>query len=458
MSEKTKKINRILIAGTHSGSGKTTVTCGILRALQNRKMEVHAFKCGPDYIDPMFHTKVIGTNSRNIDMFLCSREVATSLFVKNSQDARVAEHSISVVEGVMGYYDGLGGNTTINSTCDIANELKIPSILVVDCKGASISVVAMIKGYQSYKENQIVGVILNKVSKMMLPFYREMIERETGLEVLGCLPLEPEAVIGSRHLGLITAEEIVDLNKKIDLLGRLVEENINLERLIEIGRQTPELIVEETKHIPNQRNINIAIARDKAFCFYYEDGLQTLEEMGVNLKYFSPLEDKTLPENIHGILLGGGYPEIYLEQLSQNQTMKESIRNAHKKGMPIYGECGGFMYLGKTIEGKEMCGIIDMESVMTKRLQNFGYATLTPLKPNLSFTQPVPAHEFHYSKSDITEFAYEAKKSTGKTWMAGYDRDHVMAQYPHLHFSGAVEVAENFVKKCRDYQRETEVQ
>lgn len=444
-------INRILIAGTHSGCGKTSITCGILRALQRRKKKVHAFKCGPDYIDPMFHTEVVGTPSRNIDMFLCSREVAKSLFIKNSEHDN---NSISVVEGVMGYYDGMGGNSVVNSTYDFSMELDIPTILVVDCKGTSISSVAMIQGYQNYKENKIKAVILNRVSKAMLPLYKEVIEKETGLEVLGCMPNDARATIGSRHLGLITAEEIQDLDRKIDMLADLVEQNVDLERLMKIACEATPIVCSESM-LPEHKGdkLRLAWAKDKAFCFYYQDGLKTLEDLGVELIPFSPISDTKLPENIDGILLGGGYPELYLKELSENKTMLSSMKKAHEDGVPIYAECGGFMYLGNFIDEYGMCGIIDMKSEMTTRLQNFGYATLTSIKEGALTEIPIHAHEFHYSKSDLKDDTFCAEKTTGKRWESGYSKDNVFAQYPHIHFSGEITFARNFVERCRKYQQ-----
>ncbi|MFI3209359.1 MAG: cobyrinate a,c-diamide synthase [Eubacteriales bacterium] len=460
MSKCKDQINRILIAGTHSGCGKTTVTCGILRALQKRKIDVRAFKCGPDYIDPMFHSEVIGTKSRNIDMFLCPKEITKALFAENSS---TNENSLSLVEGVMGYYDGLGGNTVQNSTYHIAEEFQIPTILVVDCKGASISIVAMIQGYQNYKENHIVGVILNRVTPMMLPFYREMIEKETGLEVLGCLPKEPMAMIESRHLGLVTAQEIEHLNQKIEVLGELVEQYIDVDRLLAIGHTAAPFQYEanrvgypiDEKAEKEFDGIHIAVARDKAFCFYYEDGLHTLETLGAHLHYFSPLEEDELPEEVVGIILGGGYPELYLETLSKNESMQACIRNAHHKSMPIYAECGGFMYLGKSIEGHRMVGIIDMHCEMTTKLNQFGYVKLTPLREGTFIEESLHAHEFHYSKSDSNTFAYQATKTTGKSWETGYSEGNIFAQYPHIHFSGQVELAKKFLTKCKEY-KETE--
>ncbi len=445
-----KTINRVLIAGTHSGCGKTSITCGILRALQKRSKSVHAFKCGPDYIDPMFHTEVVGTPSRNIDMFLCSREVVKSLFAENSEEDK---DSLSVVEGVMGYYDGMGGNSTVNSTYDISMELDIPTILVVDCKGASISSVAMIQGYQNYRANKIKAVILNRVSKAMLPLYQEVIEKETGLEVLGCMPNDARTTIGSRHLGLITAEEIQDLDKRIDILAELVEEHIDIERFLAIaGEASPFMYMKNIPRCCEEKKIRIAWARDKAFCFYYEDGLKTLEDLGVELVSFSPMSQEQLPENIDGIILGGGYPELYLETLSENKSMLLSIKMAHEDGIPIYAECGGFMYLGNAIDEYPMCGIIDMKSEMTTRLQNFGYATLTPIEEGGLTEVSIHGHEFHYSKSDLDKFAYCAKKSTGKAWKVGYCKGNVFAQYSHIHFSGEITFARNFVDRCRRYQ------
>ena len=447
-----KTIKRIMIAGTNSGCGKTTVTCAVLKSLLNKGLKVAAFKCGPDYIDPMFHSEIIGVKSRNIDLFLCGNNPSKYLFVKNSED-----FDISVVEGVMGFYDGLSENTSQNSSCDISNKLDIPVILVVSYEGASLSVVAMIKGYLEFLENNIRAVILNNVSKPLYPFYKKMIEGHVNIRVLGYMPNEPKAALESRHLGLVTAQEVNSLNEKVDLLAKIANETIELDELLKIADATPPLQYEEII-IERHASVKIAVARDKAFCFYYEDNLDLLSKYGAELISFSPLEDKELPENIDGLILGGGYPELYLQKLSENKSMLTSINDACSKGLPVYAECGGYMYLGKSIAASDgkypMAGVIDMNSVMTDMLQNFGYITLAAKEDTmfLKSGENVPAHEFHYSKSDKQFDVLHAQKSNGKSWNAGYCENRVFAGYPHIHFWADINLAKRFIAKCKEYK------
>ncbi|MGL4790921.1 MAG: cobyrinate a,c-diamide synthase, partial [Anaerotignaceae bacterium] len=368
-------INRIMIVGTNSGCGKTTITCGILKALKNRKLKVASFKCGPDYIDPMFHKQIIGARSANIDLFLCKEKNAKYLFAKNAKNC-----DISVVEGVMGFYDGLGGNTSTYSSWDISQRLDIPAILVVDCKGMSMSVVATIKGFIGLYPNNIKGVILNNVSKHMFPLYQEIIENNTHIKVVGYLPKDKDFTIKSRHLGLVTAGEIKDLNNTVDALGKAVEETINLNLLIKIANESKPFKCETLK-IKKITEVNIAVAKDECFSFYYGDSLELLKKMGAKLIPFSPIYSSRLPKNISGIIIGGGYPELYLDKFSTN--IMEEIRALHKKNIPIFAECGGFMYLGKEIDGHKTVGIIDMVCTMTNKLQNFGYVELKATKDNL---------------------------------------------------------------------------
>lgn len=446
-----KNINRIMLVGTNSGCGKTTVTCAILKALINKNLKVASFKCGPDYIDPMFHSEIIGAKSRNIDLFLCEEAISKFLFAQNSEDA-----DISVVEGVMGFYDGLSGKSTLNSSCDISNKLGIPAVLVVNCRGMALSVVAMIKGYLDLYPNNIKAVILNNVSKMMYSFYKEIIEENLEIKVLGFMPNEPRASFESRHLGLITAQEINLLQEKIHLLSEIAEESIDLEAFLKIAKEALPLEYLDFK-VEKQAEIKIGIAKDKAFCFYYEDSLSLLEKMGAKLISFSPLYDEELPKEIDGLILGGGYPELYLEKLSQNKTMLKSIREKVEKGLPTYAECGGFMYLGKSISFNDktypMVGVIDINSQMTNKLQNFGYVTLTSTKNNLWLKKgnTVPAHEFHYSKTDKSGNDLLAKKLSGKAWSGGFVEDSLWAGYPHIHFWGNVDMAKNFINKCKKY-------
>ncbi len=439
---------RVMIAGTNSGCGKTSVVCALLQAFQKKGVKVNAFKCGPDYIDPMFHSKIIGIAARNVDYFLCG-DAASDCFKTNASGAQ-----LSIIEGVMGYYDGIAGTSPENSTHDIAMRLKIPTILVVDCKGAMLSVAATVKGFCSLYENNIIGVILNNVSSAMLPLYKEIIELHTDVQVLGCLPTERTAVIKSRHLGLVTAQEIKNLQQKIDKLAELASEHIDLDGIFEIAKSAQAL------NAPNENKkqvstVKIAVAKDEAFCFYYEDSLDVLKSFGAEIVYFSPLKDSALPMGVGGVFLGGGYPELYLEKLSENKTMLNSIRDAHENSMPIYAECGGFMYLGSSIGGFKMCDVIKMESVMTEKLQNFGYVKLSADEDSVLIKkgEEVSAHEFHYSTCNLkeNEKALTAIKKSGKKWRAAYIKQNLFALYPHIHFAGCPNVAKRFVAACENY-------
>ena len=449
------KINfsRVMIAGTGSGCGKTTVTCAILKALKNRGLNVTSFKCGPDYIDPMFHSEIIGTKSRNLDMFLCGEETTKYLFAENSKGS-----DISIVEGVMGFYDGLGIKNSKYSSNYISNETNTPVILVVGCKGMALSIAAIIKGYTDFYKNNIKGVIINGASEKMYPIYKEIIESNTGVKTIGFLPKIKEATIESRHLGLVTASEIDSLNHKIDLLGENGERYIDIDGLLEIANEDP-LMEYENIEIEKRNPVTIGVAKDKAFCFYYEDSLQLLKKMGAEIVNFSPLEDEKLPEGINGVILGGGYPEVFAEKLSKNESMLHSIKTAITEGMPVYAECGGFMYLGNSIKDEseaeyQMVGAIDMKSELTKRLQNFGYTKLISKKDNLLAEKgwSINAHEFHYSKSSDDGGSFSAvKPSTGAERCCIHGSEAIFAGYPHLHLWANVDFAQRYLGKCREY-------
>ncbi|TYQ12746.1 UNVERIFIED_CONTAM: cobyrinic acid a,c-diamide synthase [Acetivibrio alkalicellulosi] len=444
--------SRIMIAGTNSGCGKTTITCALLRALINRGLKTAAFKCGPDYIDPMFHTEIIGAKSRNLDMFLCGEQVTKYLLKKNSENA-----DISIIEGVMGYYDGLGFDNTLYSSCDFSNKTSTPVILAVNCLGMSLSVVALIKGYLEFYENQIVAVILNNISEGMYLKYKDSIERHLNIKVLGFMPRQKEAVLESRHLGLVTAEEVVALDEKIELLAKMAQKYIDLDAIISLAKSALPLVCEEVI-IVKQNPVKIAFARDKAFCFYYEDSLELLRQMGAMLIPFSPLEDGVLPEGIDGLILGGGYPELYLEKLSKNTSMLNSIKDSVINGLPTYAECGGFMYLGKTItiddRKYKMVGAIDTNSILTKKLQNFGYIHIKAYEDNMFCNkgEGINAHEFHYSSSDNNGKTFKALKSSGKSWDGIFATDTIYAGYPHLHLWGNIDFAKRFLKRCWDFR------
>lgn len=442
---------RILIGGTGSGCGKTTVTCAIMQALVNRGLKIAAFKCGPDYIDPMFHSKIIGAKSRNLDAFLCGRENVKTLFCENSEDS-----DLSVIEGVMGFYDGIGGISDENSTSDIANLTKTPAVLVLQCRGMSLSVAAMAEGFLKFKPNTIKAVILNGISKDMCPYYSEIIEKNLGIPVLGCLPNDPMASVESRHLGLVTADEIKNLKEKLNRLAQNAEECIDLDALLRLGQSADPLETDKKAICCMTKSVRIAVAKDSAFCFTYEDSLQLLQKMGAELVPFSPLKDEHLPENIHGLMLCGGYPELYAEALSQNKSMLAAISKAIQNGMPTLAECGGFMMLHEYIEDFPMVGIISGKVKLTKRLSNFGYAMLTAEKDNLLCKKgdKIPAHEFHYSVSDNTGSSFKAEKPLrNKKWDCIHATESLFAGYPHIHFYGNMVFAESFIAKCEDFER-----
>lgn len=448
---------RILLAGAGSGCGKTTVTCAVLGALKKRGVALSAFKAGPDYIDPMFHSRILGTRSRNLDLFLMGRNGVLASLAENSRDSRLA-----VIEGVMGFYDGLG-RTAQYSSCHLSNETGTPAVLVLGCRGMSLTVCALLQGLRDFGENRVRGVILNQVSgPKMADMYRDMIEERTGLRVYGWLPPMPEVRLESRHLGLVTAAEVDRLKEMADILAAQAERTLDLDGLLELGDTAGPIAYEELPVRPVAQEVSIGVARDKAFCFYYEDSLGLLERLGARLVPFSPLEDAALPEGLSGLLLGGGYPELYLEQLSGNAGMLRSIREAWRSGMPIYGECGGFQYLQEAFEGPDgtaypLVGALASTSRMTEGLRRFGYVTLTAREDTLLCRQGdrVPAHEFHYGDSTDCGAAFLAEKvSTGATYPCMAARGRLLAGYPHLHFYGTPEMAERFVRACDAYRRE----
>ena len=383
------KIPRILLAAGASGSGKTLITCGLLQALVNRKMKVASFKCGPDYIDPMFHSRVIGTKSRNLDTFFTDSDVTRYLLGRNAADCDIA-----VMEGVMGFYDGVGGISTKASAYDLADTTDTPVILIVNSRGMSISLAAYIKGFMEYKENShIKGVIFNQMSPMLYPRMKKLAEEQLGVEVLGYVPKVEDCVIESRHLGLVLPEEIKDLKGRLKKLAGVLEETLEIDRILALAEKAPDLNVPESLdqknpafdfHLPQK--LKIGVARDEAFCFFYEDNFRLLQEMGAELVYFSPVHDAHLPSDLDGLLLYGGYPELNGKKLEQNTTMKDMIREKLKAGMPCMAECGGFMYLHEEMEGMDgnfyqMAGVIPGKAYRTPKLSRFGYVTLTQKKP-----------------------------------------------------------------------------
>lgn len=459
------KLPRVMLAAPASGSGKTLITCGLLQLLVNRGRKAAAFKCGPDYIDPMFHRKVIGTPSKNLDTFFTDENKTRYLFGKEAGKA-----DISILEGVMGFYDGVGGVTTTASSYDLAKVTDTPVILVVNAKGMSLSVIPMIKGFLEYRQDShIQGVILNQTTQMTYQLLKEPIERELGIAALGYVPKCEEYAIENRHLGLITPEEVAGLREKLQGLAGLLEETLEVEKLLALSETAKELEWEESDVAKWKPEVlgkapRIGIARDEAFCFCYQDNLELLEEMGAELVEFSPLHDETLPKHLDGLLLYGGYPELYAQQLSQNSMMRKQIKEAILKGMPYLAECGGFLYLQETMEDMEgrkypMAGVIKGQAYRTQKLGRFGYITLTTEESFqlLKKGENIKGHEFHYFDTTENGTDYHAGKPVGKrTWNCIHGGENHAAGFPHLYYYSNPKFAFRFLKSCAAWRQQQE--
>ncbi|MBC2076308.1 cobyrinate a,c-diamide synthase [Listeria marthii] len=436
-------MNKILIAAASSGAGKTTVTLGIMHALKKRGLRVQPFKVGPDYIDTNYHQAITGVASINLDSFLIDDDaMLAALFQKHGETA-----DISVIEGVMGLFDGLGIDRDNASTSFIAKCTKTPVILVVDGKAISTSAAAIVDGFNRFDpELEIAGVIINRVaSENHFSLIKGAIERYTDVPVLGYLPKNAAVALPERHLGLVPQEEMTELEAKWELLGDLIAEHVDLERLLEISKASEELVGESLDIVlPDFSGLRVAYALDEAFHFYYQDNLELIRSTGATLIPFSPLEDMEVPE-ADFIYIGGGFPEVFAERLAKNSTMRESILATHEKGIPIYAECGGLMYLGSELEMDdtqyEMVGVFSGISKMTTRLRKFGYCTATPNTDTLIGKKgsAIRGHEFHHSVFETTETPCLelSKKRDGeivKEWHGGYQKGNTFASYLHIHF------------------------
>ena len=439
------KAPRLLLAGTGSGCGKTTVTTALLRALQRRGVPLAAFKCGPDYIDPMFHTEALGVPSRNLDLFFVDETE-----VRGQLARHIPTGGVGIIEGVMGFYDGVSGTTDMASAAHVACATDTPAVLVVRPRGQSLSLAAEIKGFRDFAPNTLSGVILNGVSAGMYPFYRAIAEK-AGLPVYGFLPPIPDAEIPDRHLGLVIAAEIGNLSDKLDRLADAAEQGLDLDGLLALACTVPPLADKAPPLVPVvDQPVRIAVARDMAFCFYYADNFDVLRALGAELVPFSPLSDQALPEGIDGLYLGGGYPEVHKAQLAANRTMRDSIRAAALGGLPPIAECGGLLYLHCTLDGAEMAGVLDADAMLTKKLQPFGYVTLTARRDNLLCREgeQIRAHAFHYAVSTDEGADFDAKKPNGRAWACVHATDTLYAGFPHLYFRANPVWAGNFVRRA----------
>jgi len=484
----------LMISAMGSGAGKTVTSCAILAALKKRGLRLNAFKCGPDYIDPMFHERTLGVPCRNLDLFLQGEAGVLKTLSR-------ADADFALLEGAMGYYDGLSG-TDAASAYAVARLTGMPALLAVSPRGSSLTLAAQIKGLRDFREESgIAGLLLSNCPEKRAASLTPVLERETGLPVLGFLPPMAEARFESRHLGLLTAPEIGDLEARLARLGEAAEKYIDLDRLLALagGDRLPlagepsrpisreavtdevelpvsdRLSAEGTTDTPSVIRLagdagcrlplkgkaapRIAVARDEAFCFLYADNLDALREAGAELCFFSPLHDVELPK-ADGLYLPGGYPELWVRQLSENTALRESVAAAIKAGLPTAAECGGFLYLCRSLEDAEgqrfpLCGVLPGEGYRTERLQRFGYLTLTAPDDSLLFRagERIPAHEFHYWDCTENGAALTAEKADGRQWLCGYASRTLYAAFPHLHFGGDSPLAERFVKACEEWKR-----
>ncbi len=450
------KLPRIMIAAAKSGSGKTLLTCALLQALKDRGIVPSAFKCGPDYIDPMFHRKVIGVPSRNLDTFFSDQEPLQALFLREKSE-------FSIIEGVMGLYDGLGGIREEGSAYHLAACLRTPILLVLDAHGMGRSLLPMIAGFLHYDtEHLIAGVILNRVTKGFYETIKPVLEAELSVPVFGYFPEQREIRLESRHLGLKMPEEIAELKEQVKKAAVVLEETVSIDRILETAERAQALNAGKFMVKKVTDSIKIGIARDAAFCFYYEDNLWMLRQAGAELIPFSPLHDRELPEGIAGILLGGGYPELYAKQLAENKSMKQAIREAIAGGMPSIAECGGFMYLHEKLveqDGAEyqMCGVIPGICRNAGKLVRFGYLELQEKKPHfLSAQQIIKGHEFHYYDSSANGTDCIAVKPVSqKNWECVHAQGNFWWGYPHLYYPSSPNYVTHFLERAVAYEKRT---
>ena len=459
---------RVLIAGTGSGSGKTTVTSGLLQCLVNRGLDAAAFKCGPDYIDPMFYERITGARAGNLDPFF-SDEKTLRWIVSRAEE----RSDISVIEGVMGYYDGIGF-TSEASTFSVARAVNAPVVLVINCRGIGASVGAVLKGFLDWPEitdSCIKGVIFNNMSEKLYRQAAEMAE-SMGVRPLGYLPRRAALTLESRHLGLVTAGEVADIKEKMKLIASEMEKTVDIKGIIDLAAEAPALrsaapewkkkferqIAEDTVIMArgDARRVRIALASDDAFCFTYKENTALLQEAGCEIVPFSPLSDTGLPDDIDGVILSGGYPELHAAELAANEAMLEAVRQSRADGIPMIAECGGFMYLHETLEGADgelyrMAGVIPGRCFRTERLGRFGYITLKALEGGLLCPEgsELKAHEFHYWDSEHCGESFLAVKPDGsRSWKCGIMTDDMYAGFPHLFYYDSPKAAMRFVHAC----------
>lgn len=445
---------RLLLAAPASGGGKTTATLGLLRTLLQRDMKPAAFKCGPDYIDPMFHREVLGVSGRNLDLFFMEEATTRYLLAQGASGADIA-----IVEGVMGFYDGVGGGDQASSW-HVASATETPVVFVLRPKGAFLSLAALVNGFTRFRDKSMIrGILLNQCGARLYELLAPVLERETGIKAYGHIPDVPEAVIGSRHLGLVTPDGIGELKEKIRKIAERMEQSVDVDGLVQLAKNAPPLAAAmPAPTFLDGTPATIAVARDEAFCFYYEENFELLRRFGARLEFFSPLRDKSLPEGIGGLYLGGGYPELHAKALSENTPMLTAVKNAVESGLPTLAECGGFLYLQKELAGSDgvlypMAGALNGTSRNTGRLTRFGYVEMRGERDSLIARsgETIRAHEFHYWDTDANGDAFAVRKpSGGGEWRAGVANERLYAGFPHLYFWNNPAIAGRFVEAARE--------
>ena len=453
-----KKGARIMIAAPQSGSGKTLITCVLLQALKEKNYHLESFKCGPDYIDPMFHKTVLGISSRNLDPFFTEDSI-TRMLLSKGQDSR----DLAVIEGVMGLYDGLGGIREEASSYALAKATNTPILLTVNARGMGRSLLALLSGFLQYDTAHLIkGVILNQTPSSFASVLAKEIEETFHIPVVASFPVRDDVRIESRHLGLVMPYELEDIQSRLKIASQVLCENANIEQILEIAKSAPKLeydVESDIKQKLTEKTIRIGVARDEAFCFYYEDNLDLLKSLGAKLIFFSPLHDDTLPKDLDGILFGGGYPELYLKELEENESMRNSVKSAIENKMPSLAECGGFMYLHDTIFDSEkkpykMAGVIHACCMKKERLVRFGYLTLNSKTDSfLQKGETIRGHEFHYYDSEDNGECAIAKKPVGtRSWECVHAGSDHWWGFAHLSYYSNPKFAEKFAEACRSYK------
>ncbi len=454
-----------MVAGTASGVGKTTCSLALMAAFRRRGLAVQPFKCGPDFIDTGHHTTICGRSSRNLDTWMLSRQTNLELFSEACAGADVA-----VVEGMMGLFDGAGGETDESSSAEIAKLLDIPVVLVLDASKSSRSIAAVVKGFETFDAGvRFGGILLNGVAgDQHFRLLEPAIASNSNVPILGWLPRDLDLTMPERHLGLHTADERTDWPRRCDALAAFAEAHLNLDLLLH-GESWSHAIpaARPSKSSAREERIRVAVARDRAFSFYYQDNFNLLSECGAELIGFSPLFDEQIPEDADAIYLGGGYPELYAQVLSENRGLLAGIRRFAEDGKPIYAECGGLIYLAESLttlngESFSMAGVLPLHIAMTSKLVHFGYAEVEFTEDCLLGEKGTTArgHSFHCSEAAITgpmETRSRVRYSlSGREEAEGYSLRNVLASYIHLHFRANPDLAASFVKRASLARRPAE--